>query len=242
MPYEKLGEQYEFTAPAQLYYARGLFEATAMPGVANAEEKYNAWFIIDRTSPDFQAIVALIRKVGGFKLKTPVKLCQEPLTKAEKDDMQLRYTSNPGYSHPLWSGDRVIANAQAAGKSVENLTHLAGKYILTGRSGKDYPPRLGGLINNVGRDFDGPMRDAQRAQFYNGVLVFPKVYLRVYEAFGGGVSCRVSSVFSTNEGERLAGGEGGTAIPSTWSPKHSGQDTAADPFDDTDPVDDDIPF
>ena len=228
MPFEKLGEQYEFTSPAQLYFAGGLYKPSAMPGVANAEEKFNAWFIIGRDHPNFDPLVAMIRKVAAFKLTT-TKMAKMPLTKEEMTTPELRYTQNAGFNHPLLNGDRIIANATAAGKSGENLAHLAGKYILAGRSGKDYPPRLGGLLNGVPRDFDGPLRDSQRAQFYNGVIVFPKVYLRVYEAFGGGVSCRVSSVFSTGEGERLAGGEGSTAIPTGYKPQ-SGVSSGTDPY------------
>jgi hypothetical protein len=231
MPTEKLGEQYEFTTPVQLYFAGGLYKPSVMPGVANALPKFNCWFIFDRNHPDYKPLGALLRKVAAFKLQD-VKFCMMPLSVAETANMQLRFTQNPGYSHPLLQGDRIIEAAAAKGKSIEALTGaVAGKMVLAGRSGEDYPPRLGGIVNGVPRDFDGPMRDAQRAQFYNGVLVYPKVYLRVYEAFGGGVSCRISSVFSTGEGERLAGGEGASTIPTGYKP-HSGQQTNEDPLAD----------
>ena len=227
---EKLGEAYEFTSPVQLYFARGLFVPTAIPSVANAEEKYNAWFILDRASPDFMPLVMMIRKVAAFKL-AETKMAKTPYTPAEDKDIKLRMRQNDGFNHPLWSGDRVIANSTEKGKSVDNLAAaIGGKYVLSGRSGKEYPPRLGGYVNGQAKDFDGAMRDAQRGQFYNGVLVYPKVYLRLYELFGGGVSCRISSVFSTGEGDRLAGGEGISAIPSGIASSHTGVSTGADPY------------
>ena len=63
------------------------------------------------------------------------------------------------------------------------------------------------------------------------MLVYPKVLLFPYDK---GLSCVIRSVFSTNKGERLAGGGSGrqvSSVPGAYG-THTGHDTDVDPVAD----------
>ena len=224
-PKEVLGKAYELTGPAMLAFPQ-VITAEAAPGIQGAKPRFSAWLVFDPKNPDYKALQSLARDVGSIKLSPPIEFCETPLTEMEAKNLKHRMQDNPGYTSPFYLGDRVIANAQAReyAKAVfekreerdVGMKWLAGKVALVARSSEEWPPKL--ASHGVGT-LSEDQRLSARSMFYTGALVGAGVYLRVYEAFGGGVSARLNYLYATGEGERVSTGNGG-AIPFWAAQQH----------------------
>jgi hypothetical protein len=210
-PKEVLGKAYELTGPAMLAFPQ-VITAEAAPGIQGAKPRFSAWLVFDPQSPDLKALYKLAHEVGLLKLPPKFIFCKMPLTPEEEKNPEYKADDNPGRMSPFYLGDRVIANAEAKGKSASGLQFLAGKVALVARSSEEWPPKLASRTTGT---LSEDQRLSARSMFYTGALVGAGVYLRVYEAFGGGVSARLNYLYATGEGERVSTGNG-SAVPA-WA-------------------------
>lgn len=238
---------YQLTAPGRLLFSE-LFDPKPYEenGVVKGKPRFEAHVVLD------QRDVAPLRKLAlaaaaEKELPGPIEFCAMPLKKEEVDNVAER-AKNPGYQSPLHQGDRIILARQLKvyAKTLKTTQHgdeadkaseavgtflrpiIGGKTVLIARSGLEYPPKLGGLIEGVQLDFaTKEMRAASKDYFYNGVHVIVKINLAAYTPFFGGVNAYLQSVFSLNTGDPIGGGGSASAIPtgmdfSQWTEKPAG--------------------
>ena len=189
-----------------------------------AAPKFSAQFLLDPATATFKRVKELILSTAEEAFGNK-KLCRMPLFDDEAEDNELKLHQNPGRSHCLLEGERIIERAMA--RAIKNqrefdekkLAHLKGKFVLVAKSGVDYPPRLAAIVNDQPVEFNAGNRTTAQAYFYPGVRVVPGVSISSYAIKGGGsgINAYLQSVFSTGEGERMGGGQ--SAVPSNWKEK-----------------------
>jgi hypothetical protein len=234
--------------PARLLYGE-LFNPTPYEenGVVKGKPRFEAHLILDPL--DYAALLEMAVSVASTELSPPIDFAALPFTPQEKDDLRVRVTNNPGYSSPFQQGDRVIearqakvyAKALAARKTETEAANdakslgayltpiIGGRVVMIARSGIEYPPLLGALVNGIPVEFKSKdLRPTSKVYFYNGVLCYPTVNLAAYKPFGGGVNAYLQGLFSVNTGDKLGGGIE-TSVPKTDFSRFMGKPVNVDP-------------
>lgn len=173
---------------------------------------------------------------AGKFVDVDVKRLAAQLAKEYWPDMNVKdAVAHGGLAWPFKSGDKRIADRQAAGKKAGD--HYAAKVIINAKSSQDYPPSLyyveGKERKQIARGTDaGDKRAAQL--FYGGAYAFAELTLKPTAVQGKFLTFYVQSVRFVKDGERF----GGQSMMDRFEGVHGG---TAD-HDPTAGMDDDIPF
>jgi hypothetical protein len=181
--------------------------------------RFKVSFVMDPESDDFKAIKKAAITVAKAKFGT-----------LERND------DEPKLKWPWMKVDNYIArrNRKKPG-SGDKLAWAAGKMLVAAITGEEYPPGLAIIENKEVVDLDSELMIAKhKAKFYSGVECYFIVNVKAYGGGNDGTCAYISTVLSTNKGEKRGGGGARSAKEAFKG--IVGQHSAEDP---TDGIDDD---
>lgn len=212
---------FNLTKPVMLDHPN-LFEAKRAKdrnGKETGEPKFSANLLFPADSADLKAMKALAVQVA----------------RAEWPDRDLKTLA-----WPFKNGDKMADARKAKKPDKTDGEHQRGHAIISSKS--KFAPRLSAVINGKLTDLDGDLLTKSKNMFYRGVFVLAQLNFCSYPGVGqnpDGITAYLNMVFSTNKGERLAGGASAAEVFKGYVGHSTDEDPTAGKRTD---LDDEIPF